>query len=66
MNGGKKLKFIFITPFIEEDFFKVVKHGMEDACRALDVESVFTGVVTVKEKSYYKIQRQISKLFRSC
>jgi simple sugar transport system substrate-binding protein len=37
------MKFIYITPFVNEDFFIPVKRGMEDAAKLLDVDSVFTG-----------------------
>jgi simple sugar transport system substrate-binding protein len=41
--GQKKLKFIFITCVVHEDFFVTVKKGMEDAARMMDVECTFTG-----------------------
>jgi simple sugar transport system substrate-binding protein len=37
------MKFIYITPFVHEDFFIPVKKGMEDAAKLLGVESIFTG-----------------------
>jgi simple sugar transport system substrate-binding protein len=37
------VRFIYITPFIHEDFFIPVKNGMEDAAKLLGVESIFTG-----------------------
>ena len=37
------MKFIYITPFVNEDFFIPVKKGMEDAAKLLGVRSVFTG-----------------------
>ena len=37
------MKFIYITPFVNEDFFIPVKKGMEDAAKLLNIESVFTG-----------------------
>ena len=40
---GERLRFIFITTVVHEDFFLPVKKGMEDAARAMDVDCVFTG-----------------------
>ena len=37
------MKFIYITPFVNEDFFIPAKKGMEDAAGLLGVGSVFTG-----------------------
>jgi simple sugar transport system substrate-binding protein len=37
------MRFIYITPFVDEDFFIPVKKGMEDAAKLLGVESVFAG-----------------------
>lgn len=54
----KKLKFIFITTCLEEDFFKPVKRGMEDASRTMDVECVFTGTTGVDIKSQAEMVRQ--------
>lgn len=45
--AAKKLRFIFITTCVEEEFFVPVKKGMEDAARLMGVESVFTGTVGV-------------------
>ncbi|WP_044295391.1 substrate-binding domain-containing protein [Robinsoniella peoriensis] len=38
-----KRKFIYITPFIEEDFFTGVKLGIADAAEMLQVDVLFTG-----------------------
>ena len=38
-----KLRFIFITCVVNEDFFIPVKKGMEDAARKMDIECTFTG-----------------------
>lgn len=38
-----RLRFIFLTPFAEYDFFKVVKQGMKDAAIAVNVDVTFTG-----------------------
>lgn len=43
MTGANKLRFVFITPFIEEDFFKPVKKGLGDAADLFGVEVKFTG-----------------------
>lgn len=45
----RKLRFVFITPCVEEDFFIPVRKGMRDASRAMSVECVFTGVVDVND-----------------
>ena len=37
------MKFIYITPFREEDFFSDVKRGMNDAAALLGVTACFTG-----------------------
>lgn len=37
------LRFLFISPFVEYDFFKPVQQGMRDAAAALGVECKFTG-----------------------
>lgn len=39
----EKMKFKYITPFIDEDFFLLVKKGMNDAAKLFDVEVEFTG-----------------------
>jgi len=40
----KRLRFKFITPFVNEDFFTVVKKGVADAAELFGVETEFTGV----------------------
>ena len=58
-NGGeKKLKFIFITTCVDEDFFKPVKKGMADAARMMGVECVFTGTPGVDVKAQAEMVRQ--------
>lgn len=44
MKDLAKLRFKFISPFVNEDFFTVVKNGMADAIKLFDVEAEFTGV----------------------
>jgi simple sugar transport system substrate-binding protein len=45
MTGRERLlKFIYIAPFIHEDFFIPVKQGMNDAASLLGVSACFTGV----------------------
>jgi simple sugar transport system substrate-binding protein len=59
-SGGdaKKLRFIFITTCLEEDFFKPVKKGMEDASQRMGVECVFTGTTGVDVKAQAEMVRQ--------
>jgi len=47
INQNHTLKFIFITACIEENFFKPVWKGAEDAAKALGVEVVIAGVTDV-------------------
>ncbi len=54
----KKLKFIFITTCLEEDFFKPVRKGMEDAAERMGVECVFTGTTGVDVKAQAEMVRQ--------
>jgi simple sugar transport system substrate-binding protein len=58
LAAKKKLKFVFITPYIEEDFFKPVRKGMRDASRVMDVRSVFTGVVDTDREAQAAILRK--------
>ncbi|NLF68226.1 MAG: substrate-binding domain-containing protein [Candidatus Anammoximicrobium sp.] len=53
-----KLKFIFITTCVDEDFFKPVKKGMADAARMLGVEAVFIGTPGVDVKAQAEMVRQ--------
>ena len=46
-HGEKPLRFIFITTCVEQDFFRPVKKGMEDAAAMMGVECEFTGTVGV-------------------
>lgn len=46
-HSADRLKFIFITCVVNEDFFKPVIKGMGDAARMMDVECTFTGTVGV-------------------
>ena len=43
----ESLRFVFIAPCAEEEFFGPVKQGMQDASVKLGVESVFTGTEDV-------------------
>jgi len=54
----KKLKFIFITTCLEEDFFQPVRKGMEDAAQRMGVECVFTGTTGVDVKAQAEMVRQ--------
>ena len=42
-NENKNLRFMFITPFIDINFFKPVKKGMADAAKQMGVSCEFTG-----------------------
>jgi simple sugar transport system substrate-binding protein len=55
---AKKLRFVFITTCVEEEFFVPVKKGMADAARIMGVESVFTGTVGVDVKAQAEMVRQ--------
>ncbi|MBL7112716.1 MAG: sugar ABC transporter substrate-binding protein [Bacteroidales bacterium] len=57
-QGQKKLRFIFITTVVGEDFFIPVKKGMEDAARLMDVECTFTGTEGVDIPAQAEMVRQ--------
>ncbi len=57
-GGEKKLKFIFITTCVDEDFFKPVKKGLADAARMMGVQCVFTGTPGVDVKAQAEMVRQ--------
>ncbi len=40
----KKLRLVFITPFVDEEFFAPVKKGLADAGRLFNVDVEFTGI----------------------
>ncbi len=42
-NPSAHLRFIFLTPFVNYDFFEPIKKGMADAARSLGVEATFAG-----------------------
>jgi len=59
MAGQKqRLRFIFITPCVGEDFFDVVKKGMRDAATLMDVESSFVGTADVDIDQQIKMIRR--------
>lgn len=60
-SSGEKLKFIFITCVVNEDFFIPVKKGMEDAAEMLDVECLFTGTDGVDIAAQAEMVRQAIK-----
>lgn len=53
-----KLKFVFITCIVGENFFIPVKKGMEDAARMMDVECSFTGTEGVDVPAQAEMVRQ--------
>jgi simple sugar transport system substrate-binding protein len=42
-SAGKRLRFLFIAPVVEEAFYDPLKRGMQDAATAMNVEASFTG-----------------------
>ena len=54
----KRLRFVFITTCVKEDFFKPVKKGMEDAAAQMGVECFFTGTDGVDVKLQATMVRQ--------
>ncbi len=57
-QGQEKLRFIFITTVVNEDFFMPVKKGMEDAALMLNVECSFTGTEGVDVAAQARMVRQ--------
>jgi simple sugar transport system substrate-binding protein len=57
-GGEQKLRFIFITTCVDEDFFKPVKKGMADAARRMGVEASFIGTPGVDVKAQAEMVRQ--------
>jgi simple sugar transport system substrate-binding protein len=51
------LKFIFITACIEEDFFKPLWRGVEDAARALGVKTAIAGVRDIDNDAQIRLVR---------
>lgn len=39
----KRLRFLFVSPVVDEEFFDPVKKGMRDAAEMMDVEAAFIG-----------------------
>jgi simple sugar transport system substrate-binding protein len=56
-----KLRFIFICPFVDYDFFQPVKQGMRAAAQALDVECTFAGVKDGDVKALAAMVRQAAQ-----
>jgi len=54
----KRLRFIFITPCVGEDFFRPVKKGMLDASRMMGVECTFTGTEDVDVEAQAELVRR--------
>lgn len=50
-ENGRQLRFAFITTCVNEDFFKPVKQGMNDAARRMGVECTFEGTEAVDLKA---------------
>jgi len=47
MRAKERLSFIFITPCVDEDFFKPLKKGMRDAAEMMGVDSAIIGTEDV-------------------
>lgn len=47
----KRLRFVFITACVNEEFFNPVKKGMNDAAKLMDVDCTFVGTQDVDLKS---------------
>ncbi len=54
----KRLRFIFITPCVGEDFFRPVKKGMRDAATMMGVECNFTGTEDVDVNAQAEMVRK--------
>ena len=54
----EKLRFLFITTCVEEGFFRLVKKGMDDAAREMDVEAAFIGTHGVDVPEQAEMVRQ--------
>lgn len=54
----ERLRFIFITTCVEEDFFKPVQRGMREAAEMMDVECTFTGTKGVDLQSQASMVRK--------
>lgn len=55
---SERLRFIFITPCVIEDFFKTVRRGASDAAAALDVDYEFTGTDEVDIPAQVELVRR--------
>ena len=62
--ANKRLRFVFIAPTMNEEFFRPVKKGMRDAAAMLDVECEFTGTVDVNLEK--QAQLVLDAMARGC
>ena len=53
-----RLRFVFITTCVEEQFFKPVEKGMREAAAMLDVDCAFTGTTGVDVRAQAEMVRQ--------
>jgi len=60
-NAGARLKFVFISTCVEEEFFLPVKKGMADAAALMNVDCRFTGTEGVDVKAQAEMVRQAVK-----
>ena len=60
-QAEKRLRFIFITTCVDEDFFRPVQRGMRDAAALMNVECTFTGTKAVDLKAQAEMVRQAVK-----
>jgi simple sugar transport system substrate-binding protein len=61
VSSGVKLRFIFITTCVDEEFFLPVKKGMADAATLMNVDCTFTGTKGVDVKAQADMVRQAVK-----
>jgi simple sugar transport system substrate-binding protein len=57
----EKLRFIFITPCVNEGFFDPVKKGVQDAAQMMDVECSFVGVEDIDNEGQIALTYQAIK-----
>jgi simple sugar transport system substrate-binding protein len=57
-KGSQKLHFVFVSTCVNEDFFKPVKKGMNDAASLLDVDCSFIGTPGVDVPAQAKMMTQ--------
>jgi len=56
--AGRKLRIRLLTIAVEEDFFKAVRRGMEDAAAAMQVEATLCGTPDVSAPAVIALARK--------